>query len=169
MGSKRVKEVEYAHWGMQIAQVCMYVSTHDALPPRDKSGGLALGSGRTRARLVRSLVNFVKIHELTDRAPMQKVEIIVHATEEASKKKLSDTDDAALLLATVINMSDVIAHDQRTMYPGQQGMRGMVDNLTNILSPVAAEIVGHDLPDEIRGAWPDFARMFDAFQSSKGQ
>ena len=169
MGLNRVKEIEYAHWGMQVAQVCMYVSTHGRMPPRDKSGGLPLGSEQARVRLARSLATFVDTHELPDRSPNERVNIIVRATEDASKQTLSEADDAALLLATIINMSDVIAHDQRTRYPGERGMRDLVGNLTKILSPLVAGIFSGPLPDSIRRAWPDFAKMFDAFQASKGR
>lgn len=169
MGSNRVKEIEYAHWGMQVAQVCMYVSTHGKMPPRNKSGGLPLGSEQARAGLVRSLETFIDTHELTGCTPPERVNIIVRATEDASKTKLSDADDAALLLATIINMSDVIAFDQRTRYPGERGMRDLVGNLTKILSPLVAGILGGPLPDPIRRAWPDFAQMFDAFQMSRAR
>jgi hypothetical protein len=167
MGPNRVKEIEYAHWGMQVAQVCMYVSTHGKMPPRDTSGGLPLGTEQARERLVQSLATFVDTHELMDRAPNERVNIIVRATEDASQKKLSDADDAALLLATIINMSDVIAHDQRTRCPGEKGMRDLVSNLTKILSPLVASILSGPLPDRMRRAWPDFAKMFDTFQTSR--
>lgn len=169
MSSNRVKEIEYAHWGMQVAQVCMFVSTHGKMPSRGKPAGLHLGSEQARAGLAQSLETFVETHSLADRAPREKVETIVRATEDASKRTLSDTDDAALLLATIVNMSDVIAHDQRTLYPGEKGMRDLVGNLTNILSPMVAGIFGGHLPDPIRRAWPDFAKMVDAFLASRTQ
>ncbi len=169
MGRNRVKEIEYAHWGMQIAQVCMYVSTHGKMPSRGRTGGQDLGSGEARARLARGLETFVETNNLADSAPHEKVETIVRATENASKKPLSDTDDAALLLATIVNMSDVIAHDQRTLYPNEKGMRDLVGNLTNILSPMVAGIFAGHLPDPIRRAWPDFANMLDAFLASRAQ
>lgn len=169
MGPDRVKEIEYAHWGIQVAQVCMYVSTHGKMPSRGKTGGLDLSSGQARARLAQGLETFVETHNLADSGPREKVETIVRATENASKKTLSDTDDAALLLATIVNMSDVIAHDRRTLYPGERGMKDLVGNLTNILSPMVAGIFGGHLPDPIRRAWPDFAKMLDAFLASRAQ
>ncbi len=157
--SSTVRQSQYATWGMQIAQVCMYVHTHGALPGLKTSKGLKLGSARTRAKLVRALSTFILTHELSGRRPSEKLETIVAATEGALKNKLSDADDGALLLATIINMSDVIAHDQRTLYPNDPPMRDMVVNLGAMLTPVASKALGDTLPEDVRQAWPDFAGL----------
>lgn len=165
MELSRVKETEYAQWGMQIAHVCMYIHTHGALPGLATSKGLPLGAKQARARLVHRLLTFVRAHDLAHRSPARKLKIIVESTEDASKKVLSDADDGALLLATVINMADMMARDQRTRFPDHPTMRHVVKNLTGLLMPVMRQILGTTLPSEIRYAWPDFATLFDAYKS----
>lgn len=156
------QQAEYAHWGMQIAQVCMYVHTHGMLPRRENSEGLPLASERTREQLARGLSEFIRLHELAGHSPAQKLETIVRATEDASKNRLSEVDDAVLLLATIINMSDVIAYDQRTLFADHPSMKDMVTHLKGMLVPVATKILGGTLPDGVSRAWPDFARLFIA-------
>lgn len=151
---------------MQIAQVCMYIHTHGVLPRLQTTNGLAIASEQNRAQLVEALSAFVRAHELVGLGPGKKLEIIVLATEFAAKRRLSDVDDGALLLATIINMSDVIAYDQRTRYADNPSMREMVDNLTGLLAPVMTRIFGDALPDDVQRAWPDFARLFGARELS---
>lgn len=157
-----MKEMEYAHWAMQVTQVCMYVHTHGRLPRLAKSEGLSLDSAPARARLVHRLLNFIRVHDLADHSPAKRLKIIVQATEDASNNRLSDVDDGALLLATIINMTDMIARDQRTRFPDRSAMRQMVKHLTGIMVPVARRILGATLPNEVRQAWPEFAKLFDA-------
>ncbi len=161
-----MKQTEYAHWGMQIAQVCMFVHTHGMLPRLKASGGLRINDEQTRAQLVEALSAFVRTNELIGLGAGKKLEIIVLATEFALKRRLSDVDDGALLLATIINMSDVIAHDQRTLFPDHPPMRDMVDNLTGMLAPMKTKIFGNNIPDDVRRAWPDFARLFGVSEPS---
>lgn len=158
--------MQYAQWTMQITHVCMYVHTHGRLPRLKASKGLSLGSAAARARLVQRLSTFVRAHDLADHAPAKKLKIIVQATEEAATGRLSDVDDGALLLATIINMTDVIAHDQRTRYRDQPNMIHMVKNVTAILVPTTRQIFGHTLPNGIQNAWPAFARLFSAHEPS---
>jgi hypothetical protein len=161
-----MKEMEYAHWAMQVTQVCMYAHTHGRLPRLARSEGLSLESAPARARLVQRLSNFVRVNDLADRTPAKKLKMIVQATEDAATNRLSDVDDGALLLATIINMTDVIARDQRAHFADRPAMRQLVRNLTGIMVPVTRRIFGATLPNEVRQAWPEFAKLFDAHKPS---
>ncbi len=161
-----MKQTEYAHWGMQIAQVCMFVHAHGMLPRLKASGGLRIDDEKTRTDLVEALSAFVRSNDMTGLAPGKKLEIIVLATEFALKRNLSEVDDGALLLATIINMSDVIAHDQRILFPDDRPMRDLADNLTAMLAPMKTKIFGNTIPDDVCRAWPDFARLFGVSEPS---
>ena len=158
-----MKEIEYAHWAMQVTQVCMYVHTHGRLPRLTKSE-VCPSSWRGPRPAGSEMSNFIRVHDLADHGPAKKFKVIVQATEDAAAERLSDVDDGALLLATILNMSDVIARDQRTHFPEQPAMRHMVKNLSAIMVPVARRILGVTLPNEVRQAWPEFAALFDARQ-----
>ena len=161
-----MKQREYAHWGMQIAQVCMFVHTHGMLPRLKAAGGVRFSDEKTRTDLVEALSAFVRSNDLIGLAPGKKLEIIVLATEFAMKRNLSEVDDGALLLATIVNMSDVIAHDQRIVFPHDRPMHDLVDNLTAMLMPVKTKIFGNTIPDDVCRAWPDFARLFGVSEPS---
>ena len=157
-----VEQIEYMHWAMQVAQVCMYFHSHGRLPSGDGGLGLDISDPQIRDDLVTGIDAFIAENNLSTCSHKEKVRIIVQETETAQGSDISDQQDAALLLANIINMSDIIAYDTHNKFGSSGPMKELLDNLGKILLPLKERIFGNQLPPAASNTWPDFARLVGA-------
>jgi hypothetical protein len=157
-----VEQIEYMHWAMQIAQVCMYFHSHGRLPCGDGGLGLDISDAQIRDDLITNIDAFIARNDLSACDHKERLRIVVRETETAQGSDLSEQQDAALLLASIINMSDIIAHDTHDKYGSSGPMKELLDNLGKILLPLKEGIFGKRLPPAASNTWPDFAKLVDA-------